>query len=123
MLVYQIHTQFPSRYLTLFCRFILTRSQEDYESAMAPLDKIITSHSPAESPNQYLTVALSQAALIARTRFIFYGTPEYLQEVISHTHACLISTSPEDPKRGGIIQHLEELERTRLEDFAEMSTS
>src|SRR5260221_529217 len=35
-------------------RFMLTQSNEDYEAAMAPLDKIITSHSPAESPNQYL---------------------------------------------------------------------
>jgi len=98
-------------------RFILTRSHEDYESAMAPLDKIITSHSPAESPNQYLTEALAAAAQIARARFIFYGTPEHLEEAISRTRAWLVSTSLEDPKRGDIIQRLERLERRRLDNF------
>ena len=34
----------------LLC-FLVSRSTEDYDGAMAPLDRIITSHSPAETPN------------------------------------------------------------------------
>jgi len=98
-------------------RFLLTQSNEDYEAAMAPLDKIIASHSPAESPNPNLTGALAEAARVAYGRFILYETPEYLEETISRTRARLISTSLEDPQHGDIIQFLEVLERKRLNDF------
>ena len=84
---------------------------------MAPLDRIITSHSPAESPNKDLTHALTTAAQLAHIRFMLYETPEYLEEAISRTRARLISTSLEDPKYSDIIQLLEELKRTRLDDF------
>ena len=98
-------------------RFISTQSDEDYEAAMALLDRIITSHSPAESPNEYLTIALSTAAEAAHFRFILDGTAEQLEQAISRTRAHLISTSLEDPKRGDIIQFLEGLERERLDNF------
>ena len=98
-------------------RFIITRSNEDYDGAMAPLDRIITSHSPAEHPNQYLAEAFAAAAQIARSRFILYGTPESLEEAISRSRAHLVSTSLEDPKRTDIIQVLERLERRRLDNF------
>ena len=99
------------------CRFMSTHSNEDYQRAMAPLDRVISSHSPVESSNQYLTYALSAAADIAYGRFLVYGTPELLEEAISRTRAHLISTSLEDPKRGGIIQLLEDLEGRRLNNF------
>ena len=102
---------------TFHLRFYLTQSDEDYEGAMAPLDNFITSHSPAESPNQYLTDVLYVAADIAYSGFIVYGTPEHLEEAISRTHAHLISTSPEDPERGDIVRSLEELKMRRLNDF------
>ena len=98
-------------------RFISTRSSEDYECAMAPLDKIITSHFPAEAPNQHLMEALAEAAQIAHWRFVLLGTPEYLEEAIYRTRAHLVSTPLEDPDRGDIIQFLEGLERRRLDDF------
>ena len=98
-------------------RFMITRSTEDYEGAMAPLERIITSRSPTESPNQYLTWALAAAAQTARSRFIFYGTPEYSEEAISRARAHLSSTSLEDPKRADIIQSLERLEKRRLDNF------
>jgi hypothetical protein len=59
-------------------RFILTQSNEDYEHAMVPLDRIITSYSLAESPNQDLIVALAAAANLAHGQFILFGTLEYL---------------------------------------------
>ena len=102
--------------------FYLTHSNEDYERAMASLDRINTSHSPAESSNKYLTDALASAARLAYNRFNLYETPEHLEETISRTRAHLISTSLEDPERGDIVQVLEELERRRLENFGIMHT-
>ena len=99
-------------------RFRLTQSNEDYECAMAPLDRIITSHSPTESPNRYfLTIALAAAVELAHCRFILYGTPECLEEAISRARARLISMSLEDPERADILQFLEKLEMTRLKNF------
>ena len=120
----EANAHFPDSYhvsialsMSFVLRFVLTQSNEDYECAMAPLDRIITSHSPAESPNQDLTEALAVAANLAHGRFILFRTPEYLEEAISRTRAHLISTSLQDPKRGHIIQFLEGLERRRLDDF------
>ena len=98
-------------------RFILSHSNQDYEHAMASLDTIITSHSPAESPNKYLTDALAGAAQLAYDRFILYETLEHLEDAISRTRTHLISTPLEDPKHGDIIQVLEKLERRRLGNF------
>ena len=100
----------------LLC-FILTWSREDYECAMAPLDRIITSHSSVESPNQYLTKALAAAALAAYYGFVLCGTAEDLEEAIFRTRAYLTSIPLEDPKHGDISRTLEELERTRLNDL------
>ena len=122
--LYEANARFPDSYhvsialsTSFVRRFVLTQSNEDYERAMAPLDRIVTSHSPAESPNQDLTVALAAAANLAHGRFILFGTPEYLEEAISRTRTRLISTSLEDPERGHIIQFLEGLERRRLHGF------
>ena len=58
---------------------------------MAPLDKIIASHSSAEGPNQFLTYALALASIIVNARFAVYGTPECLEEAICRARAHLIS--------------------------------
>jgi len=95
-------------------RFMITLSTEDYEGAMAPLDRIITSRSPAESPNKHLTEALAAAAQIARS---FHGTPEFLEEAISRTRAHLISTSLEDPKHAEAMCNAEVIEASPLQSL------
>jgi hypothetical protein len=103
--------------MSFHLRFMITQSNEDYEAAMAPLDKVITSHFPAKSHNQYLPEALSAAATLAHTRFTSLPTPEHLEEAISRARTHLISIPLEDPKRGNVIQFLEGLEATRLTNF------
>jgi CHAT domain-containing protein len=98
-------------------RFDVTQSNEDYEHAMTLLDKIIASHSPADSPTENLKHSLTQAAHLAYLRFVFYGNPEYLEEAIVRKRAHLGSISLEDPERGDIIQSLVDLERTRFDEF------
>ena len=103
---------------SFFRHFLSTQSIKDYEGAMTPLDRIITSHSSAESPNEYLTDALTAAANVALCRSNFYWTlPEYLEEAISRTRALLISTPLEDFQRGDTIQLLETLERRWFDEF------
>ena len=85
--------------------------------AMVILDKVLTLHSPAESPNPYLGEMLDLAAELARGRFNIYGYPEYLEDAISRTRAHLGSISLKDPKRSVVIHSLFELERKRFNDF------
>jgi CHAT domain-containing protein len=98
-------------------RFYAIQSNEDYERAMTLLDKIIASHSPADSPTENLKQSLMHAVPLARLRFEFYGNPEYLEEAIIRTRALLGSISLEDPKRGDVIQSLVELEKRRFDEF------
>ena len=98
-------------------RFYTTKLNDDYEKAMSFLDKVLTLHSPAESPNSYLGEIFGLAASLARSRFNLYGYPEYLEDAISRTHTYLRSISLKDPKRSAIIHSLFELERKRFDDF------
>jgi len=101
-----------------FCnRFYATQSNEDYERAMTLLDKIIASHSPADSPTEDLKQSLKAAAYLAGHRFRFYRNPEYLEEAIVRQRAHLGSISLEDPERRDIIQSLVELEMIRFDEF------
>ena len=98
-------------------RFDVAQSNEDYERAMTLMDKIIDSHSPADSPTEYLKESFTQAAQLAYRRFQLYGNPEYLEEAIVRKRAHLGSISLEDLERGDIIQSLVELERQRFDGF------
>ncbi len=102
-----------------FYRFDLTKSNEDYERGMAPLDEFVDSHSLADSPImiKHLRHCLRLAARLARHRFLEDGNPEDLEEAIVRTRALLDSISLEDPERGDIIQSLVELERKCLGQF------
>jgi CHAT domain-containing protein len=120
----EVDTRLPNSHATSIflgqtytVRFQVTQSDEDYERAMAPLDKIIASHSPADTPSQYMSIAFRVAAKLAHTRFVFYKDPKHLEEAIFRCRAHLSSTSLEDPERGAIIQTLVRLEGERLDGF------
>jgi CHAT domain-containing protein/tetratricopeptide (TPR) repeat protein len=97
---------------SLFCRFDVTKSSDDYEDAMAALDKIITS-----GPGGYLIHALQLAATLARARSSFFGKPEYLEEAISRFRAYLGALPLEDPQRRIAAHFLATLERRRFVEF------
>ncbi|KAI0283882.1 CHAT domain-containing protein [Russula brevipes] len=97
---------------SLFCRFDVTKSSDDYEDAMAALDKII-----ASSPSEYLIRALQLAATLARARSSFFGKPEYIEEAISRFRAYLGALPLEDPQRRIAAHFLTTLERRRFVEF------
>jgi hypothetical protein len=102
---------------TLSARFLITWSSEDYNDAMGPLDKIISSRFPGDCLSQNVRLSLRMATNLAHTRFILSGDPEYLEEAIVRFRAHLDSLSAEDPERGDIIRSLADLERRRFNDF------
>jgi len=103
--------------MSLFTRFYLTKSDDDYKDAMATLDRIIASRSPAENPGKYMREALDQAAAFATFRSNNDGNPEYLEDAISRYRAYLSKIALDDPEYPTVAQALADLEKTRFEEF------
>lgn len=102
---------------SLVPRFLVRKSVHDYEAAMAPLDKIIASYSPADTPSHCVALALDLAVDLAHARFLFFGKPEYLEDAILCHRTYLGSLSPEDPKCCATKRTLLELESKRFDKF------
>jgi tetratricopeptide (TPR) repeat protein len=103
----------------LFMRFYATKSNNDYDEAIAILDKIIASHSSANDPDLRwrAQAAANLAAMLGYRRFDFYGNPDFLEEAIFRRRAHLSTVPLEHPNRHTFIQDLTELERIRFEEF------
>jgi hypothetical protein len=109
---------------TLLLRFDRTGSNDDYEDAIAALDKVIASRSSVNSSaktNMQLTIAMHCAAASAFTRFSFYRNPENLEEAIIRLRTYLeTSATPadvEDDNRAIAMGCLKYLKRTRFDEF------
>ena len=101
------------RYSTL--RFIKTKSNDDYENAMAFLEKGLGPNSSTD--RRFMELSLGQAAELAKIRFYYYGNPEYLEEAILRYRNFLGSANLDDAERSASIQTLERLERTRFDEL------
>ena len=98
-------------------RFLMTSSIDDYNDAMAPLDKVISTHFPGDCLSQNVRLSLGSAASLAHYRFNLSGDPEHLEEAIVRFRAYLGSIPLEDPESGNIIRSLADLERRRFNEF------
>jgi tetratricopeptide (TPR) repeat protein len=103
---------------SLFIRFNASKSHNDYEDAMATVNKIFASHSTGDVPSEYVYAALYLAAGLALCRLTFYWRPDNLEEAIFRMRDY-VSKVPLDATehRPILFGHLEALERTRLEEF------
>jgi CHAT domain-containing protein/tetratricopeptide (TPR) repeat protein len=110
--------------LCLFMRFNATKSNDDYNDAIAILDKIIASHSSADDPDlrSSAQAAAGLAATLASNRFSLYEKPDYLEEAIFRRRAHLSTVPLEDPDRHTCIQYLAKLERERFDEFGVKNT-
>jgi len=77
-------------------RYSASSSINDYEEAMALLDKIIPSESDGDSQGPYVKQAIRTAASLAWDRVRIYDDPECLEEAIYRFRACLRISSTED---------------------------
>jgi len=102
--------------ITFYHRFDITRLIDDYQYAMGHMDKYIAYHSHVGS-HKLLRRYLSDAATIARRRFLYYSNPEHLEEAICCTRAHLGIVSVEDPEHDEITQTLTRLVRRHAKEF------
>ena len=104
-------------FASLDWRFDATTSNDDYEDALAALNKMIASRPRAGGPYPYVVGALGAGAMLANTQLSRYGNPEYLMEAIFRYRAWLRGMSHDDPQRSRVIWSLERLERRRFGAF------
>jgi len=63
-------------------------------------------------------LALNLAESLARARFFYYGSPEYLEALFrTRAHLGAMSSDSEDPQRHLIAQSLALLEKVRLTEY------
>ena len=98
---------------SLFIRFVVAPSDDDYEEGMETLERIRGS---GDAPSSYRQAALFWVANFADARFNVYGKPEHLEHAIYHIRTWLDGTSIEDPVFIGRLAYLEGLRVGRTED-------
>ena len=103
---------------SLYNRFDVAHSTDDYEEGIRILDRLITFRGSGDGPSPYREDALGLAAFFADTRFTAYGKPEYLEHAIYRYRAFLDGTSIEDPNRAKITGLLSYFEALRLDGKA-----
>ena len=107
---------------SLWFRFDVAPSDDDYEKGMVILDGVITFRNSGGEPSPYREDALHVAALLAASRFDASGKPEHLEHAIYRNRTMLDGTSIEDPNRAINIDHLYYLEGWRLDGTAAANT-
>jgi hypothetical protein len=85
----------------------MTSENDDYEEAASILDDIIAYRSPGNSQDEYVAKARAYATVLvtalAMMRSTAYQTPEYLEETIYRTHACVSSPSVKEYFPAGVM--------------------
>jgi len=97
----------------LFTRFSATHSIDDYEEAMALLDKIISSESNGNDPGPGLEDAAYSSALLAWNRVRIYKNPEHFEEAVHRCRSFLRVSSTDDFRRRTITELLAPMMKLR----------
>jgi len=82
----------------------ITRSDDDYNEAMATLDELISFRGPGDTPSPCREMALKTAVQISFKRHYASGKPEHLEQAIYLIRTLLDGMSLEDPDRNWIIK-------------------
>ena len=101
---------------TLFDRFHIAHSKDDYEEGTAILDKFLTSHTPGDEPGQYEGV-LQLISMFALGRLMTSWKPENMEEVIYRHRNWLSRIRLEDPIRPWVVYLLTSFQSLHFEDF------
>jgi tetratricopeptide (TPR) repeat protein len=103
---------------SLYDRFVVAPSDDDYEEAMVILEALLAFRDSGDEPSSHKVEALDLASLLAISRFDAYGKPEDLEHAIYCYRAVLDAASIDDPRRAVIIKHLSYFEGLRLDGTA-----
>ena len=99
---------------SLFDRFKIAYSNDDYEEGVAILDKVI--RAPGDKPTQLQEAALRLVASFAQARSSMFGKPEYLEQAIYRTRTLLGEASLEDTLHPVVTYGLAHLRGNRFDD-------
>ena len=102
--------------VSLIYRFVQTFSDDDYNEAVAILNRIIVSSSREDSTEFWSNRSLVFLTTAASLRSTFYGNPEYAEETMSHLH-CLRCSSSDDGFRRYTVRAMENLKERRSQRF------
>ncbi|KAF8461958.1 CHAT domain-containing protein [Russula ochroleuca] len=98
---------------SLFERFRMAYSNDDYEEGMTILDKV--TRAPGDKSTQHQEVALRLATSFAQARSSMFGKPEYLEQAIYRTRTLLSEASLEDTLHPAAIYGLALLQGNRFD--------
>ena len=93
-------------------RFTQTLSDDDYNEAVAIVNRIIVSSSREDSAELWSNASSTLLTTAALFRSDLYGNPEYAEEAMSHLHSFRCSSS-DDGFRRHVVECLKE-QRSRL---------
>jgi len=97
-------------------RFMQTLSDDDYNEAVAILNRIIISSSREDSAELWSNVSSALLTTLASLRSTIYGNPEYAEEAMSHLHSLRCSSS-DDGIRHYTVRAMEHLKEVRSQHF------
>jgi tetratricopeptide (TPR) repeat protein len=99
----------------LAARFKTTLATNDYEEAIAILDRIVATHSPGNSPTTMQRNAMMLISFLLETRLNSFSRPEYLEDAI-HRIRTFVPCLPDDEDRT-LLAVLNSLTRQRFDYF------
>ena len=108
---------------SLFTRFVITPSDDDYEEGMETLERILMFRGSEDAQSPFRKAALAWASTFALARFTAYRKPEDLEHAIYRSHTFLDESSTEDPNRATTIERLSYLEGLRVGDAANIQNA
>ena len=100
---------------SLYIRFQIAPSDDDYEEGVSILHNIVTSFTTGNRPSPGQAWALQYAAAFELGQFYAHGKPEHLEQAICHFRSYL-DVAPEDPDCPWIATLLLRLQGKRLHD-------
>jgi CHAT domain-containing protein len=103
--------------ITLRARFIESHSNDDYEEAMALLERIIDPSQPGECPDSIRDFASLIATELADDRSTIFENPEYSEVTISRLRTSLNSSSLVKTLLPDLAEDLALAARTRFEQY------
>ncbi|KAH9005615.1 CHAT domain-containing protein [Lactarius hatsudake] len=103
---------------TLFTRFMETHSNDDYEEAMAQLERILDPNQPGERPDSAQNLALCLAGTLVFVRSTIYENPEYSEVTISRLRTLLSSFSDDREMRLNLTDILATKTRERFTHYS-----
>ena len=111
------HHVFYALVRTLRIRLMITHSIEDYEEAMAQLERILNPNQSGECSDQMRCLSSEAATMLAITRSAFFENPQYSEAAISQLRTFLSSPSHDEQLRLELTSVLAIAARERFKQY------